>query len=58
MSGTLTTFDSFGRGTITSTLNYYDTPIAFNYYVVGPEVLRIIDVDSNDRPSVRHSVKA
>jgi hypothetical protein len=48
LSGTLSTFDSFGRGTITSTLNYYGTPIAFNYYVVGPEVLRIIDVDSND----------
>jgi hypothetical protein len=48
LSGTLSTFDSFGRGTIASTLNYYDTPIAFNYYVVGPEVLRIIDVDPND----------
>jgi len=48
LSGTLTTFDSFGRGTITSTLNYYDTPIAFNYYVVGPEVIRIIDVDPID----------
>jgi hypothetical protein len=48
LSGTLSTFDSFGRGTIASTLNYYDTPIAFNYYVVGSEVLRIIDVDSAD----------
>ncbi len=48
LSGTLSTFDSFGRGTITSTLNYYDTPIALNYYVVGPEVIRIIDVDSSD----------
>ena len=48
LSGTLSTFDSFGRGTITSTLNYFDTPIALNYYVVGPEVIRIIDVDSSD----------
>jgi hypothetical protein len=48
LSGTLTTFDSFGRGALTSTLNYYDTPIAFNYYVVGPEVIRIIDVDPID----------
>ncbi len=48
LSGTFTTFDSFGRGTITSTLNYYDTPIQFNYYVVGPEVIRIIDVDTSD----------
>ena len=48
LSGTLSTFDSFGRGTITSTLNYFDTPIALNYYVVGPEVIRIIDVDSTD----------
>ena len=48
LSGTLTTFDSFGRGSITSTLNYYGTPISFNYYVVGPEVVRIIDVDTTD----------
>jgi hypothetical protein len=48
LSGTLSTFDSFGRGTITSTLNYFDTPIALNFYVVGPEVIRIIDVDSSD----------
>ena len=47
-SGTLSTFDSFGRGTITSTLNYAGTPIALNYYVVGPEAIRIIDVDTAD----------
>jgi hypothetical protein len=37
--------DSFGRGTITG-----GTPIAglLNYYVVGPEVFRIIDVDGGD----------
>ncbi len=48
LSGTLTTFDSFGRGALTSTLNYFDTPIAFNYYVVGPEAIRVIDVDPFD----------
>ncbi len=48
LSGTLTTFDSFGRGSLTTTLNYYGTPISFNYYVVGPEVIRIIDVDTTD----------
>jgi hypothetical protein len=39
-SGTITAPDSFGRGTITSTLG-----IALSYYVVGPEAIRIIDVD-------------
>jgi len=48
LSGTLSAFDSFGRGTIASTLNYAGTPIALNYYVVGPEAIRIIDVDSAD----------
>jgi hypothetical protein len=48
LSGTLAAFDSFGRGTISSTLNYGGTPIALNYYVVGPEVLRLIDVDTSD----------
>ena len=48
LSGTLSGVDSFGRGTITSTFNYAGTPIALNYYVVGPEALRIIDVDPAD----------
>ena len=48
LSGTLSGVDSFGRGTITSTFNYAGTPIALNYYVVGPEALRIIDVDPTD----------
>jgi len=48
LSGTLSNIDSFGRGTITSTLNYAGTPIALNYYVVGPEAIRIIDVDPTD----------
>ncbi len=48
LSGTLSTFDSFGRGTISSTLNYSGTPIALDYYVVGPEAIRLIDVDTSD----------
>jgi hypothetical protein len=48
LSGTLSTFNAFGRGTITSTLNYAGIPIALNYYVVGPEAIRIIDVDTTD----------
>ena len=39
----LGTPDSFGRGVITSTTGL--SGILLNYYVVGPEVLRIIDVD-------------
>jgi hypothetical protein len=51
LSGTLSAFDSFGRGSITSTINYSQlvgspAPVALNYYVVGPEALRLIDVDS------------
>ncbi|MGA8500947.1 MAG: hypothetical protein WB683_05320 [Candidatus Sulfotelmatobacter sp.] len=37
--------DAFGRGVLTSSLEYGSTGILFNYYVVGPEVIRIIDVD-------------
>lgn len=51
LTGTLSAPDSFGRGTINSTINYTalvgsTAPVVLNYYVVGPEVLRIIDVDS------------
>jgi len=42
-TGTLTATDSFGRGTIAGT--GIATTIA--YYTVGPEVIRIIDVDAN-----------
>ena len=48
LSGTVSTPDSFGRGTLTSTLNFAGTPIALNYYVVGAEAIRIIDVDAAD----------
>jgi hypothetical protein len=41
-TGTVTAPDSFGRGSITSAA----LGISLNYYVVGPEVLRIIDVDA------------
>ncbi|MFY9647147.1 MAG: hypothetical protein WAK29_18355 [Terriglobales bacterium] len=41
-TGTITGPDSMGRGTITSTA----LAISLNYYVVGPEAIRIIDVDS------------
>jgi hypothetical protein len=43
-TGTVSTPDSLGRGTITGT-GLADTIV---YYVVGPEVIRIIDVDSID----------
>lgn len=53
LTGTLSTPDAYGRGTITSNLatnapDYNSTPIALNYYIVGPEVMRIIDVDTTD----------
>jgi len=43
-SGTITAPDAFGRGTITSAA----LAISLNYYVVGPEAIRIIDVDDSD----------
>jgi hypothetical protein len=48
LSGTVGAFDTFGRGTINTNLNYGGSPIVLNYYVVGPEALRLIDVDSGD----------
>jgi len=43
LSASLSAPDSFGRGAINSTAGL---PTALNYYVVGAEVIRIIDVDS------------
>jgi hypothetical protein len=43
-SGTLTAPDAFGRGTITGT----NIAATLNYYIVGLEVIRIIDVDTTD----------
>jgi len=45
-SGTLSAPDAFGRGSITGT--GLATTNTLNYYVVGPEVIRIIGVDAND----------
>lgn len=42
----LGTPDSFGRGTINSTTGL--DGVSLNYYVVGPEAIRIIDVDATD----------
>ena len=47
-SGMISTPDSYGRGTLTTDLNYQGAPIALNYYVVGPEVIRIVGVDATD----------
>jgi len=41
-TGTITGPDGFGRGSITSSA----LAIQLNYYVVGPETIRIIDVDN------------
>ncbi|MGO9088374.1 MAG: hypothetical protein ACLQBK_24475 [Candidatus Sulfotelmatobacter sp.] len=43
-TGTLSTPDSFGRGTISGT-GIANTLV---YYIVGPEAIRIIDVDTTD----------
>ena len=43
-TGTLSAPDSFGRGTVTGT----GQVTTLSYYIVGPEVIRIIDVDAAD----------
>jgi len=45
-SGTISAPDSFGRGTIKDS-TFGGLNILINYYIVGPEAIRIIDVDSN-----------
>ncbi|HLB90922.1 MAG TPA: hypothetical protein VJK27_01195 [Terriglobales bacterium] len=46
-SGTITGPDAYGRGTITGLSNPATaSTVALNYYVVGPEAIRIIDVDN------------
>lgn len=42
-TGTLSGADSFGRGTLTTT----GSSSLINYYVVGPEVIRLIQVNTN-----------
>ncbi|HEY4903584.1 MAG TPA: hypothetical protein VIH89_08945 [Candidatus Sulfotelmatobacter sp.] len=48
LTGTLSLPDSFGRGTITSNISYSGSIVNLNYYIVGLEAIRIIDVDSSD----------
>jgi hypothetical protein len=43
-SGTISTPDTFGRGTITNT----GIALTLNYYIVGPKAIRIIDMDVSD----------
>ncbi len=47
-SGTIAAADGFGRGTITGAALMGSTPTALVYYIVGPEAIRIIDVDTAD----------
>ncbi len=47
-TATVSASDSFGRGTITGAFAFGGVPVALVYYVVGPEVIRIIDVDTSD----------
>jgi hypothetical protein len=48
-SGTLSAPDSFGRGTIVGFNNPVSvSPISLNYYIVSPEAVRIVDVDTSD----------
>jgi hypothetical protein len=49
-TATISTADAFGRGSI-GAFSLLDTPVALNYYIVGPEVIRIIDVDAADSAS-------
>ena len=43
-TGTISAPDAFGRGTITGT----GIALTIKYYIVGPEAIRIIDVDTAD----------
>jgi hypothetical protein len=44
----LSTPDSFGRGTISGGEDASGSPLTLNYYVVGAEAIRIIDVDATE----------
>jgi hypothetical protein len=48
LTGTLSAPDSFGRGTIANNISYSGSIINLNYYIVGLEAIRIIDVDPSD----------
>jgi hypothetical protein len=47
-TGNVSAADSFGRGSITGAFVDNGTPVVLSYYIVGPEVIRIIVVDTND----------
>lgn len=47
LSATLSPADTFGRGTIKG-LKVGGTAVSLNYYVLGPEAIRLIDVDTTD----------
>ena len=46
-SGAFTPADNFGRGQFTG-VNIDGFPMSLNYYIVGPGVIRIIDVNTTD----------
>jgi len=47
LSGTFAAAGAFGRGTVSGFTNgALSQAVALNYYIVGPEVMRLIDVDS------------
>jgi hypothetical protein len=47
LSATLSPADTFGRGTIKG-FKIGGAPVSLNYYVVGPEAIRIINIDTTD----------
>jgi len=47
-AGTISNPDTFGRGTISGSAIGGVPDIVINYYIVGPEAIRIIDVDTAD----------
>jgi len=46
-TGTFAAADAFGRGQLTG-ISFSGAALNINYYIVGPEVIRIIDVDAAD----------
>ncbi len=45
-TGTVSSPDAYGRGTITG-IKIPQSPVTLNYYIVGPEALRIINVNGS-----------
>jgi hypothetical protein len=46
-TGTLSAADGYGRGKLTG-IKVAGTKVSLNYYTIGPEAIRIIDVDTTD----------